>query len=155
MKFKDHVLRLEKMAGGEKQEFLIERWKCQFCPKQKLHRVLPDFLAPNKHYNTDIIADVLDNNLKTDQEDYEDFEDYPCEKTLERWSAWLTLNLAFINTYLRSEDVCLSTIGFILSSSTEDPVPCLRQKEPLLWLRIVLRAIYNTGSSLESYHDHP
>ena len=58
LSFCDHVLRHEKQAGGKKQWYLIERWKCNKCPTKKLHRALPDFLAPYKHYSVDIIADT-------------------------------------------------------------------------------------------------
>ena len=58
------------------------------------YRILPDFLAPHKHYDIDIITGVLNGEITSD---LLAFEDYPCERTMERWQDWIVLNLVFIS----------------------------------------------------------
>ncbi len=153
LSFCDHVLRHEKQAGGKKQWYLIERWKCNKCPTKKLHRALPDFLAPYKHYSVDIIADILDDTYNTSEEGYEDYEDYPCDKTKERWKAWIEMNRTAINGNLKSVGTRLLALGIALVYSVTDLIEELRKRERLLWLRIIIRGLYNTGSSLEPFRD--
>ncbi len=91
LEFRDHVRRHRKLAGGEKEWFLIERRRCPAgCG---LHRLIPDFLAPFKHYDIDIITGVLNGTITPDTLA---FEDYPCERTMERWQAWIILNLVLL-----------------------------------------------------------
>ena len=82
-----------------------------------------------------------------------EFEDYPCEKTMERWNAWMTLNLIYINAYLKSVGIRLFAMGIALAYSMANLVAELKQREPIDWLRTIIRAVYNTGGSLEPYRD--
>ena len=92
LKFEDHVRRHRKLAGGEKEWFQIERYSCPSgCG---LHRLLPDFLAPHKHYDVDIISECLNGSNSLN------IEDYPCDKTKERWQCWISLNLLLINAWV-------------------------------------------------------
>ena len=70
LKFAHHADRHEKLAGGTMKWYLIEVWKCDGCTVQKMHRALPDFLAPYKHYNVDIITDVIDDVLESGEIDH-------------------------------------------------------------------------------------
>ena len=150
LEFEDHVQRHRKLAGGEKEWFLIERRSCPAgCG---LHRVLPDFLAPYKHYDIDIITGVLNWTITPN---ILAFEDYPCERTMERWQAWIVLNLVFINAYLKSVGIRLFAMGIALAYAAADLVEELRNRNRHDWLRIIIRAVYNTGSSLEPHRDHP
>ena len=78
LKFEDHVRRHRKLAGGEKEWFWIERRSYPACCC--LHRVLPDFLAPHKHYDIGIITGVLNGEITSD---LLAFEDYPRERTMD------------------------------------------------------------------------
>ena len=60
---------------------------------------MPDILAPYKHYHLDIIMGMLDGTLTTDDLEY---ETYPCEKTVERWKAWLEQNRTDMDGYMKS-----------------------------------------------------
>ena len=82
-----------------------------------------------------------------------EFEDYPCEKTMERWNAWMTLNLIYINAYLKSVGIRLFAMGIALAYSMANLVAELKQREQIDWLRTIIRAVYNTGGSLEPYRD--
>lgn len=74
---------------------------------------------------------------------------------MERWQEWIVLNLVFINAYLKSVGIRLFAIGIALAYATTDLVEELQSRNRREWLRIVIRAVYNTGSSLEPYRDHP
>lgn len=146
--FEDHVNRHQKLAGGEKQWYRIERRRCPGgCG---LHRILPDFLAPYKHYDMDIITGVLNGSITSDTPP---FENYPCEKTMERWQGWLLLNLVFINGYLKSVGIRLFAMGIALAYSVTNLVEELKQRDRHGWMKVIIRAVYNTGGSLEPYRD--
>ena len=150
LRFKDHVKRHRKLAGGEREWFSIERRSCSAgCG---LHRLIPDFLAPYKHYDIDIITGVLNGTITPEKQA---FEDYPCEKTMERWKAWIALNLIFINGYLKSVGIRLLAMGIALAYATANLVEELRNRNRYGWLKIIIKAVYNTGSSLKPYRDHP
>ena len=148
LEFEDHVKRHRKLAGGEKEWYWIERRSCAACCC--LHRILPDFLAPHKHYDIDIITGVLNGEITSD---LLAFEDYPCERTMERWQAWMALNLVFINAYLKSVGIRLFAFGIALAYAATDLVEELKGRTPREWLKTVIRAVYNTGGSLEPYRD--
>ena len=150
LEFEDHVPRHRKIEGGIKEWFLIERHSC---PAGCGHiRILADFFFPYKHYDADIITGVLDGTVTPETKE---FEDYPCEKTMERWKAWLSLNLIHINAYLKSVGMRLFAMGIALAYSMANLVEEMKQRDPLDWLRIIIRAVYNTGSFLQPYRDHP
>ena len=44
--------------------------------------MLPDYILPYKQYDAEIIKGVLEGLITTDTLGY---EDYPCDKTMERW----------------------------------------------------------------------
>lgn len=111
---------------------------------------MPDFLAPHKHYDIGIITGVLNGDISSDMLT---FEDYPCEKTMERWNDWIALNLIFINAYLKSVGVCLFAIGIALAYAAADLVEELKSRTRNGWLKTIIRAVYNTGAALEPFRD--
>ena len=144
LEFKDHVPRHRKIEGGAKEWFLIERRSCPAgCG---LVRVLADFFFPFKHYDADIITGALDGTVTPERKE---FEDYPCEKTIERWKAWMTSNLVYINAYLKSVGIRLFAMGIALAYSMANLIEELKQRERFEWFRTIVRAVYNTGRSLE------
>ena len=74
---------------------------------------------------------------------------------MERWQAWMVLNMVFINAYLKSVGIRLFAMGIALAYASADLVEELRNRNRRGWLKIIIRAVYNTGSSLEPYRDHP
>ena len=46
--------------------------------------MLPDYILPYKHYESEIIFGVLEGLIDLDTYGY---EDYPCETTMNRWRA--------------------------------------------------------------------
>ena len=139
LEYRDSVFRIFKVEGGKKNNLLIRRLQC--CNCSRIHRELPDFLAPYKHYTTEVIENVVDEIINSS-----DF-DYPCEKTMQRWKDWILKNKDRINGHLKS--VAFRILNFneeLLRSSV-----CLLselQKEGEEWLGKILRVIYNSGRFL-------
>ena len=80
LKHYDRVERVVRIKGGLTQKTKIKRVRCITC--RKLHRELPDYLVPYKHYEAEIIKGVIDGYITTETLG---FEDYPCELTMKRW----------------------------------------------------------------------
>ena len=90
---------------------------------------------------------MLDGTLTTDDLEY---ETYPCEKTVERWKAWLEQNHTDIDGYLKSAGYRLLGYGEELLYSTVSllrKMMCSVEK----WLVVVLRIIYNSGGRLRPF----
>ena len=67
----------------------------------------------------------------------------------------MALNIVFINAYLKSVGIRLFAIGIALVYSSSYLIEELKQREPMEWLSIIIRAVYNTGGTLEPYREHP
>ena len=52
----------------------IRRMRCKKC--KKLHREIPPYIFPFKHYETEIVLGVVEGLITSDTLGY---EDYPCE----------------------------------------------------------------------------
>ena len=90
---------------------------------------------------------MLDGSLTTDDLKY---ENYPCEKTVERWRAWLEQNRTDIDGFMKSAGYRLLGYGEELLYST---VSLLKQMMCSVdnWLGIILRIIYNSGGRLQPF----
>ena len=87
---------------------------------------------------------MLDGSLTTDDLKY---ENYPCEKTVERWKAWLEQNRTDIDGYIKSAEYRLLGYGEGLLYSTVsllEKMMCSVDN----WLGIILRMIYNSDGRL-------
>lgn len=142
LKHRDFKPRIMRFEGGNKHNIQIERLKCAGCCR--IHNALPDCLTPFKHYCTEVISGVLAGVITSDDLDG---EDYPCERTMERWRHWMIANHLRIDGYLRSighrlldfgEELLMSKVSLLdkLQESTGD------------WLETILRIIYNSGGFL-------
>ena len=80
MKYYDSVKRIRKKAYGQKEWTLVPRYYCPHC--STVHRVLPFYLLPFKHYERVIIEGLMDKQLSTNMTEY---EDYPCDSTIIKW----------------------------------------------------------------------
>ena len=63
-----------------KKFIYVGRYKCPKC--KTIHRDLPEYLYPFKHYEADIIDGVVEGLIGPETLG---FEDYPCEETMKRW----------------------------------------------------------------------
>ena len=80
LKYIGPVKRLVRTKGGNKHWIKIRRMLCKDC--SVVHRELPDYLLPFKHYESDIIEGVIDGVITPYVLGYEDF---PSETTMKRW----------------------------------------------------------------------
>ena len=55
LKYRDQMLRVHKVAGGEKEWYLVRRLKCTNDKCRKLHNELPDCICPYKHYDAGLM----------------------------------------------------------------------------------------------------
>ena len=78
--YRDSRPRIRKKEGGIKERLMIRRFRCQNC--HSYHNELPDCLVPYKHYEAEVIAGVLDEVIRPDDLDS---EDYPSFNTMLRW----------------------------------------------------------------------
>ena len=142
LSYRDSCKRILLQKGHERHVCIIRRMKCSQCGT--LHRELPDFLVPYKHYTAEIISGVLDGQVTPDDEDS---MDYPCEMSMQRWHHWLMKNTLRIDGYLRS-------VGHRLPGFSEEllmsGMPLLETLRSSLynWLETILRFIYDSGGFL-------
>lgn len=147
MEYRDTCKRIWRVEGGERRTVQICRMKCPIC--KKLHRILPDFLAPFKHYGTSVISRVIDGKLT---HDILSCEDYPTDQTMIRWILWFELNKTRIEGYLKSFGSALPGFTEELLYSGAGLLQKLRSsKRGIGWLETSLELIYNNGGFLVPY----
>lgn len=134
-----------KLEGGERKCIYIERLQCTNDGCRRLHNALPDCLVPYKHYASEVISGVLDDIIKPDDTEA---EDYPCEATMLRWKHWLMANRLRIDGYLRSIGYRLLGLGEELLTSKVSLLEKAKSAN-ICWLEVILRMIYNSGGFLE------
>ena len=81
------VKRLVKTQNGQKDWVYVKRYQCECC--STVHREIPDTLYPYKHYSRDIIDNMVDGVISSDMIEY---EDYPSDSTIKRWTKEYTKN---------------------------------------------------------------
>lgn len=80
LKYWDRVARKSVGKEGIVRWVYIRRFICTKC--RCFHRELPDTLMPYKHYEANIIKNVVNGQINSNTIGY---EDYPCEITMLRW----------------------------------------------------------------------
>ena len=81
MKYYDSVDRNVIRKNRMKSRIKIRRFRCHKC--SSIHREIPEYIFPYKHYDAEIIRGVMDGYICPDTLGY---EDYPCEMTMLRWT---------------------------------------------------------------------
>lgn len=139
---------MHKIAGGDKEWYLIRRLKCTGDKCGRLHNELPDCFCPYKHYDAGLIEDVADGVVS--EEDTET-EDSPCEGTMKHWRWWLWMNEKNMEGQLRlAAHRFLDLDGKFLKSRTS-LLEKLKERISPGWLKAAARAIYNSGGRIEPY----
>lgn len=125
----------------EDEWFMIPRGKCSHC--KRLHRALPDFMIPHKHFSASTISKVLENVITPDT-----FTgDSPSESTMIRWHMWLEINRTLIDGILKS--LAHRQLGFSekLLKSADSLLNELKASYEN-WLETIVRTLYNSGARL-------
>lgn len=149
LKARDHVMRIMKSSDGSVHWLRIRRLACTNESCHRIHRELPDILAPYKHFEVDIITGVLDRLITPETKG---FEDHPNEATMQQWHHWFMLNRNTMEGTLRSKGYQLFGFTEKLLTSGVSLLDQLR-RDSCDWLRIMLRFIYNSGVFLRSTWD--
>lgn len=144
MTHKGMVLRVWKKEGGERRWVMVDLVKCPCC--KRIHRALPDFLTPYKHYETEAIEDVIDEVITED-----DPIDYPCNITMQRWRGWFEKNKANLDGQIRSAGYRLLDFGAEFLKSTDSLLEELRNRISPGWLSAVVKMIYNSDGRIVPY----
>ena len=96
---RDHRKRVWKKECGKKSWVMIRRLVCTNKDCNHLHNELPDFLIPYKHYEAQLIEDVIDETITED--DVVEM-DYPSLMTIKVWTEWFERNISNIDGLIRS-----------------------------------------------------
>lgn len=80
LKYYNTIKRIKKTKGGKKEIIRMRQYICRKC--KSTHRELPPDILPYKHYELSIIKGVVVGKITSYDLDY---EDYPCEMTMNRW----------------------------------------------------------------------
>ena len=115
---------------------------CPIC--HSYHTELPDCLVPYKHYEAEVSSGVLDEVVRPENLDS---EDYPSFSTMRRWMQWFVENLTRIEGYLRTAGFHLLACGRGILFSKVSLLDAVSKKHSD-WLERILRLIYNNGGFL-------
>ena len=115
---------------------------CPIC--HSYHTELPDCLVPYKHYEAEVISGVLDEVVRPENLDS---EDYPSFSTMRRWMQWFVENLTRTEGYLRTAGFHLLACGRGILFSKVSLLDAVSKKHSD-WLERILRLIYNNGGFL-------
>lgn len=142
---RDYKRRIWREKGGKTNWLKVPRCRCTNEGCKRLHTVLPNFLSENKHYDNELMEDVLDAVVSENDPGY---EDYPSGVTMERWRSWLKRSKEAIEGHLRSAGFRLLDFTDQFLKSTESLLEELRRRISPGWLKAVLGFIYNSGGRL-------
>ena len=145
LKKRDKRLRIHKLTGGKKEWYLINRLKCSNEQCGRMHNELPDCLSPYKHYDAQLIEDVVEGVVS---EEDKECEDYPCVQTMNHWKRWMQLNEDHINGAMKSTADRLLDLGAEFVRSTDSLLKELKIRISPGWLKAVNGFLYNTGGRL-------
>lgn len=141
--FRDYCKRLVRHEDDESEWIRIPRHQCDNPRCRKLHRMLPDFLVPFKHYSEDVISDAINDRLSLEMTN-----DAPSPATIRRWKRWILMNQADIDGQLKS--IGYRELGFSkeLLRSGVSLLKEMMNSIPIGWLRSILCMIFNSGGRL-------
>ena len=140
MKLYDHVTRHPRQYNGIAYKLIIPRYYCanDACC-QKVARIIPDIILPNKHYEANVIEDAVDEAVSPG--DPEMF-DYPCDDTVRNWKDWIAENKTQIDGALRLIGSQHPGVGLPLLDTRVSLLDHLR-KNLIGWLSEVTRLLWN------------
>lgn len=135
LRYRDCVVRDVIQPSGTVETLQIRRMSCPDCGH--LHRELPDFVQPFKHYASEVIESVLDGDCSS----------CPAENsTLSRWKAWSLRILPYLCAALTAVQAYVSDASMRLMRDLS-PVTDMRSKGSG-WLRGIMRRRVNFAGTL-------
>lgn len=92
LEVKGSVRRHYKTDGGYMVWYEIPKGICPIC--NSIMRILPDFMAPFKHYRTDVMSAYLGRKRNSI-----DAKENPSDWTIDNWDTWLKINHDELSPY--------------------------------------------------------
>ena len=120
---------------------MIERRKCKECGKK--HRLLPDDQVPFKHYESELIEKVIDDNLS--EEETLEIEDYPCDETKNAWREWGKLMMDNAEGQIRSAVYQIMDYTDEFLCMKDSLLERIKGRIRRDWLSVTLKLMVNTG----------
>lgn len=143
-KLYDHVRRYVRGYHDQRFTLYVPRYKCQ-CG---LHRVLPKKAVPFKHFEAEVIENVVDGLISPGDEE---IENHPCESTAVRWKRWIAGNKAQIDGALAAVHNRYRIFKHTQLDMTVSLLEQLREIEDD-WLQIVDLILWNLNLPLLNMH---
>ena len=140
---KGWVSRTCRKEDGSGETYKIENRKCRNKSCRKNHRLLPDILLPNKHYEADLIEAVIDG--LAGEEDPR-LEDGPSDSTIRRWREWGKNFAEEAEGKIRSAAYRILDLTEEFLGSRESLPGMIKERLVQGWLPVAMRVLYNTGS---------
>ena len=120
---------------------MIERRKCKECGKK--HRLLPDDQVPFKHYESELIEKVIDDNLS--EEEALEAEDYPCDETKNAWREWGRLLMDNAEGQIRSAVYQIMDYTDEFLCMKDSLLERIKGRIRRGWLSVIIKLMVNTG----------
>ncbi|MCR5177959.1 MAG: DUF6431 domain-containing protein [Lachnospiraceae bacterium] len=114
LEVKGSVRRHYKTDGGYAVWYVIPKGICPICKCNM--RILPDFMAPFKHYRTDVMSAYLGGKRNSI-----DAKENPSDWTIDNWDRWLEINHDELSPYgidkMRKENCSDDWIGAVVAKA--------------------------------------
>ena len=148
LRLRDHKKRIWRKDGGKTQWVAIGRYRCTNGDCHKLHNALPDFLLPYKHYDRELVEDVIEGVVY--EEDPRRDAAYPSDTTMQRWRKWAEDNAADMEGQIRSAGARFLDLTDEFLKSAESLLEGLKKRVSPGWLAAVIKIVYNSGGRLRT-----
>lgn len=127
---------------GAEKTLIIRRLRCDSC--EKIHHELPDFIVPYKHYDAQVIENILKGSGKPAE------SCSPCEdSTARRTIRWFSLLLPYFEAAIRSL-IEMNRYHNELVLELSELLPLSASRLPAGWLVRLVRALVNSGRWLQT-----
>lgn len=135
-KLYDHVRRYVRKYKDKHVTVYVPRLKCE-CGIQ---RVLPQNIVPYKHFEAEVIENVVDEIIYPGDEE---IENHPCESTADRWKKWIAGNKTQIDSALAAVN---NRYRLFEGSHLNMAVSLLKQLRENYdsWLEIIDKILWNS-----------
>ncbi len=119
---------------------MIERRVCVSCGRS--HRLLPDDQIPHKHYATEVIEKVVDDELT--EEEVREYEDYPAENTRAYWREWAVWFKEYAEGHIRSAMHRIKDASYSFLASKASLLKEIKNRIQRGWLSVITGLVVNT-----------
>ena len=94
-----------------------------------------------------MIEKVIDDDYEFTEEEALEYEDYPCEATMERWRKWARQLILNAEGQIRSAAHRVLDLSYEFLGSTESLLKGIKKFAPRGWLPFVIKIMTDTGGA--------